>query len=322
MTVSAAEDADADDETATLEHTVSGYDAVTGAEDVNVTVTDNEPAVVVTFGQAAYAADESDNSGTTNVEEHKAVIKVKLDRDPDRRVVVDLVVIEQGAEKDDDYTGIPPSVTFEDGETEVEFTFTAVDDTLDDDDESVKIAFDDLPARVNSGTPAETTISIIDDDDPHVTVSFEESSYPVAESDDASTMDDEENKVEVKVTLSADPERTVVIPITPTDQGGASDLDYSGVPPNVTFDSGETEKTFTFTATSRHRGRRWRERQAHLRDAAHPRQRRRHPVESVVIAIIDDDDPEVTVRFEKGSYTVAESDDTSTMNDGGEQGRR
>ena len=31
-------------------------------------------------------------------------------------------------------------------------------------------------------------------------------------------------------------------------QGGASDSDYSGVPASVTFSSGETEKTFTFTA--------------------------------------------------------------------------
>ena len=311
--VSAAEDADADDETATLEHTVSGYGAVTSAEDVDVTVTDNEPAVVVTFGQAAYAADESDNSGTTNEEEHKAVIKVKLDRDPDRQVVVDLVVIEQGAEKDDDYTGIPPSVTFEDGETEVEFTFTAVDDTLDDDDESVKIAFDDLPARVNSGTPAETTISINDDDDPHVTVSFEESSYPVAESDDASTMDDEENKVEVKVTLSADPERTVVIPITPTDQGGASDLDYSGVPPNVTFDRGETEKTFTLTAL--HDTVDDDDESVLLTFGTLPTRVTEGVTPEATIAITDDDDPEVKVSFKQSSYPVAESDDASTMED-------
>ena len=313
VTVSAAEDADADDETAKLEHTVSGYDAVTSAEDVDVTVTDNEPAVVVTFGQAAYAADESDNSGTTNEEEHKAVIKVKLDRDPDRQVVVDLVVIEQGAEKDDDYTGIPPSVTFEDGETEVEFTFTAVDDTLDDDDESVKIAFDDLPARVSSGTPAETTISINDDDDPHVTVSFEESSYPVAESDDASTMDDEENKVEVKVTLSADPERTVVIPITPTDQGGASDLDYSGVPPNVTFDRGETEKTFTLTAL--HDTVDDDDESVLLTFGTLPTRVTEGATPEATIAITDDDDPEVKVSFKQSSYPVAESDDASTMDD-------
>ena len=52
----------------------------------------------------------------------------------------------------------------------------------------------------------------------------------------------------VTVNLSADPERTVVIPLTATNQDGASDADYS-VPATVTFDSGETAKTITFAAT-------------------------------------------------------------------------
>ena len=64
-----------------------------------------------------------------------------------------------------------------------------------------------------------------------------------------STTETKENEVTVTVTLSADPERTVTIPITKTDQDGASSADYSGVPASVTFNSGDTEKTFTFTAT-------------------------------------------------------------------------
>ena len=83
-----------------------------------------------------------------------------------------------------------------------------------------------------------------------VTVEFEHSTYTVAETDDSTTTDVTENEVEVKVTLSADPERTVIIPITKTNEGGATNSDYSGVPASVTFDSGDTEKTFTFTATA------------------------------------------------------------------------
>ena len=36
--------------------------------------------------------------------------------------------------------------------------------------------------------------------------------------------------VEVTVTLDVDPERTVTVPLTVTDQDGASPADYSGVP--------------------------------------------------------------------------------------------
>ena len=56
--------------------------------------------------------------------------------------------------------------------------------------------------------------------------------------------------VDVTVTLSVDPEWTVKIPMNHTPQGGATSADYSGVPTNVTFNSGDTEKTFSFTATS------------------------------------------------------------------------
>ena len=53
-----------------------------------------------------------------------------------------------------------------------------------------------------SGT-TEATVSITDDDVPSVTVSFEQGSYTV----------DEGDTVEVTVTLSEDPERTVTIPL-------------------------------------------------------------------------------------------------------------
>ena len=51
------------------------------------------------------------------------------------------------------------------------------------------------------------------------------------------------------ITLSADPEREVVIPLTTTEQDGATGSDYSGVPASLTFESGDTSKSFTFEAT-------------------------------------------------------------------------
>ena len=85
--------------------------------------------------------------------------------------------------------------------------------------------------RVSPGAPATTTVSITDNDVPAVTVSFGASAYTVAEGGTQS----------VTVTLSADPERTVVIPITATTQGGAGSTDYSGVPQSVTFNAGQVE---------------------------------------------------------------------------------
>ena len=63
----------------------------------------------------------------------------------------------------------------------------------------------------------------------YVGVSFDSATYGVAEGDD----------VLVTVRLSADPERTVVVPLTAEDRGGASSADYSGVPASVVFTSGD-----------------------------------------------------------------------------------
>ena len=83
-------------------------------------------------------------------------------------------------------------------------------------------------------------MNITDDDVPSVTVRYEQASYTVGEG----------SSVDVKVILSADPERSVTVPINKANQGGATDGDYSGVPANasVTFNS-ETEKSITFAAT-------------------------------------------------------------------------
>ena len=83
-----------------------------------------------------------------------------------------------------------------------------------------------------------------------VTVNYGAATYSVDETDDTSTTEVNESQVTVTVTLSADPKRTVTIPITKTEQDGASNSDYSGVPANVVFNASDTEKTFSFNATA------------------------------------------------------------------------
>ena len=90
---------------------------------------------------------------------------------------------------------------------------------------------------MTGGTHGSAVVNITDDDDPAVTVSFEQDSYSVAEGSTES----------IKLVLSADPERTVTIPILKANQNGASAADYS-VPAQVVFNSGDTEKTIDFAA--------------------------------------------------------------------------
>ena len=281
-------------------------------DEATVTITDDDvPSVTVSFGSAAYTVAESDDSDTTDVTENTVEVTLTLSADPERTVVIPIEKINQGGATTADYTGVPQNVTFDSGDTSESFTFTAEPDTVDDDGESVKLSFGaSLPAGVSAVTPATSTVTITDDDVPSVTVSFGSDAYTVAESDDSDTTDVTENTVEVTVTLSADPERTVVIPIEKANQG-ATTADYSGVPQHVTFDSGDTSESFTFTA----------ETDTVVDDgesvklsfgASLPDGVSAGTTDEATVTITDDDVPSVTVSFGSDAYTVAESDDSDT----------
>ena len=137
-------------------------------------------------------------------------------------------------------------------------------------------------------------VSITDDDVPAVTVSFEQGTYTVAEG----------NSTTVKVQLSVAPERTVTVPINKAPQGGATTADYSGVPTSVTFNSGDTEKTFSFAAATDSvddDGE-----SVKLTFGTMPTGVTEGTTKESVVSITDDDVPAVTVSFEQGTYTVAE----------------
>ena len=187
------------------------------------------PQVTASFGQAAHTVAEGATQSVT----------VTLSADPERAVTIPIVTMGQDGASSIDYSGVPDSVTFNaGGPTEMTFTFTATQDTVDDEGESVLLGFgSDLSGGVRAGTPDETTLTITDDDPPEV--SFGQSAYTVAEG----------GMVSVEVKLTSAPASAVTVPVTHTPQGATSSTDYSGVPANVMFSVGETSKAFTFTAT-------------------------------------------------------------------------
>ena len=248
-----------------------------------VSITDDDPNVSVSFEQDSYEVAEGASS----------TITVVLSEDPQRDVTIPIKSCEEGGATCTDYTIVNDSVEFQPGATSSTFTFEAVQDSDNDDGESVLLEFGDLPVGVTAGMHPETTVTIIDDDDPIVSVSFEKDSYDVAEG----------GSVSVKVTLSADPERDVTIPIMLTEQGGASSTDYTPVNGSVEFQPGATSSTFTFEAVQ----------DSDIDDG-----------ESVLLEFgdlpvsvtpgmhttttisITDDDPNVSVSFEQDVYEVAE----------------
>ena len=117
------------------------------------------------------------------------------------------------------------------------------DDTIDEaEEETFTVTLSDAAnaTLAGGGTTLTVTGTIEDDDDPAVTVAFDRGSYTATEGGSAAT---------VTVRLSADPERTVEIPLTHTPGAGAVAGDYSGMTASVTFGSGDTERMLALTAT-------------------------------------------------------------------------
>ena len=199
-----------------------------------VSLIDNDdPIVEISFDRATYETTEGGSA---------VQVIVSLSADPERTVAIPLIATPANGATDADYAGVTgASITFHRGETEKTFEITATDDDIDDDDETVTLSFGTLPHRVNAGNFSTAIVSLIDNDDPIVAVSFDQVTYTAQEGGSAA---------KVIVTLSADPERTVEIPLIATPANGATDADYSGVPESITFNRGETEKTFEVVAVN------------------------------------------------------------------------
>ena len=175
VTVSGVDDADYNDENVTVTITATSGDAKYNllTAPVSVIVEDDEVVpVAVNFERASYTVGEAGN----------VTVTVKLSADPERTVTITITRANQGATSDSDYSGVPMNVTFNSGDTENAFTFSATQDGVDDDGESVKLGFGStLPTGVTAGSPSETTVTITDDDTAGVSVS--ETALTVVEED-------------------------------------------------------------------------------------------------------------------------------------------
>ena len=119
-------------------------------------------AVTVRFEQAAYSVAEGGN----------VTVKVILSADPERNLNIPIEWTNlDGATNADRVINIS-SVDFVSGEMENDaLVFSATQDSIDDDGESVELRLGTLPAGVTHENPAFTTVNITDDDTAAVTVS-------------------------------------------------------------------------------------------------------------------------------------------------------
>ena len=113
------------------------------------------PDITVSFGAAQYTAAEG-GAGAT--------VTVRLSDEPTRPIVIPLTATGATGAVASDYS-VPRSVSFAADDTEQTFTVTAVDDAVDDDNETVTLTLGSrLPGGVSAGSPATATVTLTDND--------------------------------------------------------------------------------------------------------------------------------------------------------------
>ncbi len=151
FTIEANHDGDGDDETVEL-----GFgelpEIVIAGEPAVATVTLEDKGLVelkVSFGQAEYQIREG----------QQANIEVKVAPTADRRVEVPLLVAPKGGATDEDYSGVPAKVVFEEGESEGTISVEVLADEVHDPGEGVVLSFGELPEAVSGGEILQTTVN-------------------------------------------------------------------------------------------------------------------------------------------------------------------
>ncbi len=179
VTVSGAQDADSLDDTATIQHTVSGADYADNgviADEVSVTVRDDETASTAIALTVSDGRIEEDSDATT------ITVTATLNDAPrteDTEMTVSVGGADDAAEKGTDYSAIADfSLTIPAEQTAGTATFSLapVDDDLDEADETLTVAG---RTPVSGLAVTGTTIAIVDDDQRGVKVT--PTTLPVSE---------------------------------------------------------------------------------------------------------------------------------------------
>ena len=227
----------------TISHGVSGYGAITVADDVTVTVTEDDTAPVTVTPEVDDTAavivptvNIAGPSSATVSEGDALAFTLTLDQTVATELTVDLTITETG-EMVSEAGGGSRQVTVSQGQTQTVFTVATDDDDVDETDSTVTVTVvgdSATPATYQVGTAPEAVVTVADNDD-----------AAAPETDDTGTVVDEEvplaDTTAPTVSYTAPQLLTVgtAITITPTTvDGDIASYDATGLPAGLTIDSG------------------------------------------------------------------------------------
>ena len=247
FTVTATDDADKDGgESVQLGFgTLPGGYAPGAHRTATVTLVDDDANLIVNFGTERHTVVKVLESDTVR---HRFTLSLSTrswgppNGNPQQRVTIPLVVTHVGGAKaEEDYEGIPKSVTFEVGQSVTDFFMMAIPDGKREPGEGLRLDFGPLPPGVRKGTwgPHET-IEFVDQVLPGYTVLFGAEAYTATEGG---------APARVSIHLSEPVEIEPLVVRLVVTHVGATAADYTGIPKSVRFRVGEQTQTITVKAT-------------------------------------------------------------------------
>ena len=167
----------------------------------------------------------------TDESARQAVFTVSLSGESSKIVTVDYATSDGTATDGADYTGGSGSLTFAPGDTEKTISFSILDDSLDEEDETFAIVLAN-PVNATLESAAATAVIVDDDDAPVLSMA------DVTVAEDAGT-------AELTASLGGPSGKTVSVDYATSDGTAVSGSDYEAVSGSLTFAPGETEKTIS-----------------------------------------------------------------------------
>ncbi len=230
QTVTAGEDADGVNDTATLRHTASGGGYGSVRKDLPVTVEDDDE-VSTEVHLRLDPTSVSEGAGPAEVTVTAALNAATLPTD----VVVEVTVSPDSAGAEDFAAVRPLALTIGAGARSVTaaFTFTPVDDVIDEPDESVAVSGRITAPPESALTVRPAVLRIVDDDE-----------TPAISIADAGAVESA-GRIVFPVTLAGASARTITVSYRTADGTAEAGADYEAGAGEVSFAPGETERSVT-----------------------------------------------------------------------------
>lgn len=280
-----------------------------GDETFNVTLNSPSGAVLGTPATATVTIVDDDGRGTLQFSADsyrvtegagRAAITVTRLGGSAGTVSVGYVTSNGSAVAGTDFTSTSGSLTFNAGETSKTFFVTILQDSAREADETLVVTLRNPSTGALLGKPNTATVTIVDDDQVG-TLQFSAAEYTVAEGG---------ARVTIAVTRGGGTVGSVTVRFATSNGTATSSTDYSATAGTLTFNSGETVKTFTVTV---------------LQDSlvepdetvnltlSSPTGGALLGTPSTAVLTIRDDDGRGSLQFSSTSYLVGEEDGAVTV---------